>query len=108
MNRAERRSQERAGVDTRNIMEQYRQEAYSQGYMAGMAHEIDVTFNMLAYTMTYKTGYSKAKIKELLRTAYLHIDSFRTHQLLPEDYDAICDELKDEGLSIEKIMETIN
>lgn len=108
MNRAERRRQERLGVDTRNIMEQYRQEAYSAGYMAGMAHEIEVTFNMLAYTLSYKTDYPKEKIQELLRTAYLHIDSFRTHQLLPEDYDTICKELEEQGTSLTAIMKTID
>lgn len=51
MNRAERRRQEKLGISTPKIMSQYREEAYSQGYMAGMAHEIEVTFNMLAYTL---------------------------------------------------------
>jgi hypothetical protein len=108
MNRAERRRQEKLGVSTPKIMSQYREEAYSQGYMAGMAHEIEVTFNMLAYTLTYKTGYSKARIQELLRTAYLHIDSFRTNQLTPDDYDSICKELEEKGLSLSEIMKTID
>ena len=108
MNRAERRRQERAGVSIGKTMSQYREEAFSAGYMAGMAHEIEVTFNMLAYTLTYKTGYSKARIKELLRTAYLHIDSFRTNQLTPDDYDEICKELEEKGLSLSEIMKTID
>jgi hypothetical protein len=108
MNRAERRRQERAGVSIGKTMSQYREEAYSQGYRDGMAHEIEVTFNMLAYTLTYKTGYSKAKIQELLRTAYLHIDSFRTNQLTPDDYDTICKELEGKGISLSAIMKTIN
>ena len=107
MNRAERRRQERAGVSIGKTMSQYREEAFSAGYMAGMAHEIEVTFNMLAYTLTYKTDYPKEKIQELLRTAYLHIDSFRTHQLLPEDYDTICKELEEQNISLSEIMKTI-
>lgn len=107
MNRAERRREAKMGINQSTIMERYRKEAYDAGYMAGMTHEIEVTFSMLAYTLSYKTDFSDEKIKELLRTTYLHIDSFRTHQLEIEDYDTICNELKEKGLSLSEIMKTI-
>lgn len=51
MNRQERRRQERLGVSQQSIYQRYREDAYNQGWHDGMAHELEVTFNMLAYTL---------------------------------------------------------
>lgn len=51
MNRAERRKQEKLGVSQQSIMQRYRDEAYDQGWHDGMKNEIEITFNMFAYTL---------------------------------------------------------
>lgn len=108
MNRQERRRQERLGVSQQSIYQRYREDAYNQGWHDGMAHELEITFNILAYTLTYKTGYSTKRIKELLHDLYNNVDSFRSGHLTPEDYDTICKELEEKGLTLHEIMKTIN
>ena len=108
MNREERRRQQKAGVSQQSIFQRYREDAYNQGWHDGMFHELDITFNMLAYTLTYKTGYSTKRIKELLHDLYNNIDSYRTQHLTPEDYDTICNELAEKGMTLSEIMKTIN
>lgn len=51
MNREERRKQEKLGVSKQSIYQRYREDAYNQGWHDGMYHELDITFNMLAYTL---------------------------------------------------------
>lgn len=101
MNRAERRRQEKFGVSKPTIMEQYRKEAYEEGFQSGMSHTIDITFYMCAYTLSYKTGYSKKRIREIMQAIYNNIDSFRTGHLEPEDYDTIVEQMQnDYGIKI--------
>lgn len=78
MNRAERRRELKLGVSPQSVMEKYRREAYEAGWHDGMNHELEITFNILSYTLTYKTGYSKKRIKQLLHDLYFNVDSFRT------------------------------
>ena len=80
---------------------------YRAGYIAGEAHVIDTTFNMFAYTLTYKTGYSTKRIQQLLHDLYFNIDSYRTGQLNAEDYQAICEELSKKNLTLEEILKDI-
>ena len=94
MNRAERRRQERSGVSEAAIRERDRKEAYDAGYKAGMQSVVEITFYMTAYTLSYKTGYSKARLRELMGYIYNNIDSFRTGQLEPQDFDTIVEEMK--------------
>lgn len=108
MNRAERRRQEQLGVNKAHIMEQYRKEAYDAGWHDGLCHEIEITFNMLAYTLTYKTGYSTARIKQLLHDLYFNLDSYRTEHLDANDYQVICKELESKGLTFHEIMKDID
>lgn len=89
MNRQERRRQEKAGVSQPSIMQQYRKEAYDAGFDAGARSVVEITFYMTCYTLTYKTEYSKEQIQELARAIYNNIDSYRTGQLGPADYDEI-------------------
>ena len=107
MNREERRRQERLGVSQQSIYQRYREDAYNAGWFDGMRHEVEITFNMLAYTLSYKTGYSTKRLKELLHALYNNIDSYRTNHLTPEDYDIICKELADKGMTLSEIMKTI-
>lgn len=88
MNREERRKLEKTNSKL-SVMERYRQEAYDLGYKAGQRDVIDITFYMVAYTLTYKTGYSKQKIGELVQAIYNNIDAYRTEHLTPEDYKEI-------------------
>lgn len=88
MNRQERRKLEKTNSKI-SVMQKYRDEAYEQGYKAGQKSVVDITFYMVAYTLTYKTGYSKQRIRELMEAIYNNIDAYRTEHLSPEDYEEI-------------------
>lgn len=101
MNRAERRRQERAGVDKQSILQKYRQDAFNEGYDMGARGIVEITFYLTAYTLSYKTGFSKKRLRELMNSIYLNIDSFRTGQLVPQDYDTIVEEMNEKyGIKI--------
>lgn len=89
MNRAERRREERLGISKESIMQRYGKEAYDSGYAQGARSVIEITFYMVAYTLSYKTGYSKTRIREIVNSIYDNIDAYRTGHLNPEDYDEI-------------------
>lgn len=94
--------------DNEKVLKRCYQQAYDDGYKAGMYNEIEITYNLLAYTLTYKTGYSTKRIKQLLHDLYFNIDSFRTGQLSPNDYDTICAELEKKGLVFGETMKDID
>lgn len=82
-------------------MEKYRKEAYDEGYTMGMRSVVEITFYMTAYTLTYKTGYSKARLREIMQAVYNNIDSYRSGHLTPQDYDTIVEQIeKDYGIKI--------
>ena len=96
------------GVSPQTIMERYRKEAYDAGWHDGMNHELEITFNILSYTLTYKTGYSKKRIKQLLHDLYFNIEAFRTNHLTPQDYDTICKDLEKDGITLHEILKEID
>ncbi len=101
MNRAERRREQKLGVSPQSIMEKYRKEAYDEGYTMGMRNVVDITFYMTAYTLSYKTGYSKARIREIMQAVYNNIDSYRSGHLTPQDYDTIVHQMEEDyGIKI--------
>lgn len=84
------------------------QKGYKDGFYAGEVHVIDITFNIMAYTMGYKLGFGKKRLNYILRAIYNNIDSFRTGQLTNEDYETITNELKEKGITIENILNSID
>ena len=96
MNRAERRKQEKMGISKPHIMQTYREEAYNEGYKRGMSDIVDITFYMVAYTLSYKLEKSKEELQELMRAIYNNIDSYRTGHLEPRDYDEIVEQMRTE------------
>lgn len=89
MNREQRRERERQGFSQESIFRQYGKEAYQSGFDNGAKTVAEITFYMTAYTLTYKTGYSKARIRELVEAIYYNIDAYRTGHLTPADYKEI-------------------
>lgn len=97
MNRAERRKQEQKGISKAHIMQTYREEAYSEGYKRGMQDVVDITFYMVAYTLSYAIeDISKEKLQDLCRRIYNNIDAYRTGHLTPQDYDTIVEQMRNE------------
>lgn len=96
MNREQRRLQEKMGVNDAHILQTYRKEAYDEGFKYGMRTAIEIPFYMTAYTLSYKTEYSKEELQELMRAIYNNIDAYRTGHLEPKDYDIIVDQMKTE------------
>lgn len=96
MNRSERRKLEQRGVNQAHILQQYRKEAYEAGHKDGMASVVEITFYMVAYTLSYKLDLSKEELQTLMKAIYNNIDSYRTGHLEPQDYDAIVKEMNEE------------
>ena len=90
-----------------SIEEKGYRKGFKEGYIQGELHVIETTFNLMAYTMNYKLGFGKKRLFELLRAIYLNIDSFRSGQLSKEDYIEIQNELKEKGITLEEILNTI-
>jgi len=88
MNREERRKLEKTNSKL-SVMQRYRQEAYDLGYKAGQHDVVDITLYMMAYTLTYKTDFTKEQVGELVYAVYDNIDAYRTEHLTPEDYKEI-------------------
>lgn len=102
MNRAERRRQERLGVSEAHIMQEYRKDAYDEGFKAGMRSAIEIPFYMSAYTIQYKLGFGKKRLQELMRAIYNNIDAYRSGHLEPQDYDTIVEQMQNEyGIRID-------
>lgn len=97
MNRAERRKQEQMGMSKAHVMQEYRREAYDEGYKRGMQDVVDITFYLTAYTLSYAIdGMTNEKLQEVCRRIYNNIDSFRSGHLTPQDYDAIVEQVRNE------------
>lgn len=102
MNRAERRNYEKSGVSQGSIMQKYRKDAFDEGYKMGSRHIIEIVFYMVAYTIQYKLGFGTKRLQAIMKAIYNNVDSYRTGQLEPKDYDEIQKMMQDEyGIFIE-------
>ncbi len=96
MNREERRKLEKTN-NKMSVMGQYRKEAYDEGYARGMQDVVDITFYMVAYTLSYAIeDISKEKLQEICKRIFNNIDAYRTGHLTPKDYDEIVRMLEEE------------
>ena len=77
-------------------MQKYREEAEHEG----RRQAIDMILTMMAYTLNYKLGFGKKRLTEIISAIMMNIDSYRTGQLTPNDYDTIKQELKEKGIII--------
>lgn len=100
MNRVERRKLERQGVSQKSILSKYREDVYEQGYRDGMEFIIDVMWIMMAYTINYKFGFGKKRLKELMTGVLNNVDSFRTGQLSKEDFRIIKQQMEEMGVGV--------
>lgn len=101
MNREERRKRERSGMSKASIMEQYRKEAYEEGYAHGMESVIEITFYLTAYTIQYKLDFGRERLQRIMKAIYNNIDAFRTGHLTPDDFDTIVEEMTEKyGIKI--------
>ena len=94
MNRAERRKLEKKGLNTNSIMTRYREEAYDDGFHAGMKHVEDVMFYMTAYSIQLEFNLGKKRLQRAMRRLFNNIDAFRTGHLSPEDFQTIKEEMQ--------------
>jgi hypothetical protein len=95
MNRSERRKSERKYGQV-FTMQKYREEAECEG----RRQAIDIILTMMAWTINEHCGFGRKRLTRLIEQIMLNIDSFRTGQLTPEDYNAIKQELKEKGIII--------
>lgn len=95
MNRIERRKAERK-YGQEFSMQKYRDEAIEEG----RKQAIEIILTMMAYTLNYKCGFGKKRLTEIIEAIMMNIDSYRTGQLTPSDYDTIKQELKEKGIVI--------
>ena len=95
MNRTERRKAERKYGQAFS-MQKYREEAIEEG----RRQAIEIILTMTAYTMNYKLGFGQKRLTEIISAIMLNIDSYRTGQLTPEDYDTIKADLAKKGIKI--------
>ena len=95
MNRTERRKAERKYGQAFS-MQKYREEAIEEG----RRQAIEIILTMMAYTMSYKLGFGQKRLTEIISAIMLNIDSYRTGQLTPEDYDTIKADLAKKGIKI--------
>ena len=96
MNRADRRRQAFNGMPKGQILQNYRKDAYDEGYKAGMRSVVEITLYMVAYTLSYKLEIPKEEIQQIIKAIYNNIDSYRTGQLSADDYDVIVEQMKTE------------
>lgn len=98
MNRAERRRAEKQGVSKKAIIDKTLQDAYEQGYKAGMKQVVEITFYMVAYTINYKLGFGRKRLQDIMKAIYNNIDAYRTGHLEVADYDTIKEEMENLGV----------
>ena len=95
MNRSERRKAERK-YGQKFSMQKYRDEAIEEG----RKQAIEIMITMTLYTIDYALELSEEKLQEIAERIMDNIDSYRTGQLTPSDYDTIKQELKEKGIII--------
>ena len=78
MNREEIRKYKKKGVSKVSIMSQYRQDAYNDGFTAGMRHVEEVMFYMTAYSIQLEFNLGKTRLQRAMRRLFNNIDAFRT------------------------------
>ena len=97
MNRSERRKYEKQGYSQYSIMKKYREEAYEEGFNAGIKHAQNVIMMMTAYTIKTHLGLGRKRLPEIMHYIQENIISFQTGHLTAEDIPAIKEELKQCG-----------
>lgn len=95
MNRSERRKAERK-YGQEFSMQKYRDEAIEEG----RKQAIEIMITMTLYTIDYALELSEEQLQEIAKRIMDNIDSYRTGQLTPSDYDTIKQELKEKGIII--------
>lgn len=100
MNRAERRKASNAGVSNKAIMDKTLADTYENGYKAGMKAVTEIVFYMTAYSIQLEFELGKKRLQRAMKRIFSNIDSFRTGQLTPSDYDVIVSEINKMGIKI--------
>ena len=77
-----------------------REEAFRNGFKAGMLEAVDIIFYMTAYTLNYKLDFGRKRLHRIMKDIYNNIDAFRTGHLQTEDFDTIKKQMQDLGVNI--------
>lgn len=82
-------------------MQKYRDDAFNSGFKEGVNTTYMVVMNMVAYTLNYKLNLGRKRLPEIIKYIADNIDSYRTGQLNPEDYQEIKKIVKELGVDLE-------
>lgn len=97
MNRKQRRNMLQKGVNPKVVMDKYREDAYEQGFKAGIHHSATTIMIMTADVLHTHLGLGSKRLPEVVQQIHENIDAFNTGHLEPNDILLIKEELAKVG-----------
>lgn len=104
MNRLEVRKLKSMGLSEGQIIQKAENDArdagFDDGFKKGMKNCSEVMFYMMAYVAELHFDLSQEDLVKFMKRVYTNIDSYRTGQLTPEDFDIIKQEMEEKGIKM--------
>lgn len=104
MNRLEVRKLKAMGWSEGQIIQKAENDArnagFDDGFKKGMSNCSNVMFYVMAYVAELHFDLSQEDLVKFMKRVYTNIDSYRTGQLTPEDFDIIKQEMEEKGIKM--------
>ena len=101
MNRLERRSAIKSGMNEKEAFDKTLKDTYMKGVFDGIHSTTKMYYYMIAYTLQYKLDLNQKDLVETVAAIFNNIDSFRTGHLTQQDFVNIMKEMNEMGIKME-------